>query len=184
MIFSHTTSSLSENVTFSGLLICSKINLWFYVIVAGYTQHSVLPQMPVGQLSAICQRAVCRHVDLKSQMRSNLGNNGEWSWSTRRATFLHRQWRPRKSWILVRWGRENSPERKNLERKEATPPSCHASAHHTSHKLHTPFHLECRGPKGAEWYRWRIPSCLLAGSSHAWPPHPPQKLYQLREEEN
>lgn len=46
MIFSHAASSFSENVTFSGLLIWSKINLWFYVIVSGYTQHSVLPEMP------------------------------------------------------------------------------------------------------------------------------------------
>lgn len=34
-------------------------------------------------------------------------------------------------------------QEKDLEKKEETPPSCHTSAHHTSRKLHAPFHLEC-----------------------------------------
>lgn len=34
----------------------------------------------------------------------------------------------------------------DTDRKEAPPPSCHTSAHHTSHKLHAPFRLECGGP--------------------------------------
>ncbi len=131
-------------------------------LFSSYIQHSVLPQVPVEQiLSVMCQRAgresllvrqgPC-HADLKSQMRSHSGKNGEPSLSTRTAAFLHMQWKPRKSWILVRRG-GGRPQEKDLERKEVTPPSCHASAHHTSHKLHTPFDLECSGPTRAEWYR-------------------------------
>lgn len=88
--------------------------------------------------------------------------------STRTVAFLNMQWESRESWILVRQGWEDAPR----ERKEAAPPSCHSSAHQTSHKLHTPFHLECGGPTRAEWYR--IPS-ILAASSHARPPQTHQK---------
>lgn len=107
------------------------------------TEHSVIPQEPLGQtLSVMCQRAgsECLLVhrgaclaDLKSQMRSHFGKNGKPSLWTRKATFLYMQWKPRKLWISAK-------QKEALERKEATPPSCHASAHHTSHKLHAPFH--------------------------------------------
>lgn len=126
-----------------------KIIINLVALVPTDSEHSVIPQEPLGQtLSVMCQRAgsECLLVrrgaclaDLKSQMRSHFGKNGKPSLWTRKATFLYMQWKPRKSWISAK-------QKEALERKEATPPSCHASAHHTSHKLHAPFHLECSGP--------------------------------------
>lgn len=124
----------------------------FIQLFSSYAEHLAMPREPFGQiLSVMCQRAGGESLlvrqgpclpDLESQMRSHFGKNGEPSLSSRKATFLCMRWKPRKRWISVR--REGGA--KDLKRKDATPPSCHAPAHHTSHKLHTPFHLECSGP--------------------------------------
>lgn len=91
-----------------------KLRIGFMPLFSSYTQQSALPQVPLGQiLSVMCQRAgresllvhqgPC-HTDLKSQMRSHQGNNGELSQSTRTGTFLHMLQEPRTSWILERQG--------------------------------------------------------------------------------
>lgn len=67
------------------------------------------------------------------------------------ATFLHREWKPKG---MAERGDGQLPHCSLTPgRKEATPPRCYASAHHTSHKLHTPFRLVCSGPTRAECYR-------------------------------
>lgn len=130
-----------------------KLPIGFIQLFSSYTEHSAMPREPFGQiLSVMCQRAGGESLlvrqgpclaDLKSQMRSHLGKNGELSLSTRKATFLCMEWKPRKRWISVR--RRGWRKRKK-KRKDATPPSCRAPAHHTSHESHTPFHVECSGP--------------------------------------
>ena len=79
-----------------------------------------------GGESLLVHRGPC-HADLKSQMRSHLGKNGEPSLSTRTATFLHMQWKPGESWILVRQRRRGAvPRRKTWrERKLLLPAATH-----------------------------------------------------------
>lgn len=89
-------------------LSAQKLIIGFMALFSSHTQHTVLSQVPAGQiLSVMCQRAGTEsllvhqgpcHTDLKSQMRSHSGKNGESSQWTRTATFLHMQWHPRKSW--------------------------------------------------------------------------------------
>lgn len=100
-----------------------KLSSGFMPLFSTYTQHPALPQVPLGQIvSVMCQRAgresllvhqrPC-HADLKSQMRSQQGNNGELSPSTRAATFLHMLREPRTPWVLVRQSQRKAPrERK------------------------------------------------------------------------
>lgn len=147
-----------------------KLTIGVMPLISSYTQHSVLPQVPFGQiLSVMCQRAggesllvhqgPCR-ADLKSQMRSHPGKK----WRAKPINQnRHIPPHPLETKEIMDLGdtRGGRPQEKDLERKEATPPSCHASAHHTSHKLHTPFHLECSGPTIAEWYRTH--SFMFAG---------------------
>lgn len=78
---------------------------------------------------------------LHSQMRSHVGRNGR-AEPVNQKSHIQRH-------AVETWEMAGSPARQQEEEEEEedwTPPSCHASAHHTSHKLHAPFHLECGRP--------------------------------------
>lgn len=135
--------SLNEAPVAVGTVRCflilrrNKCSAMFLCLAAVSQLRSSIPHEHGQTVSVKCQRATrggrpvrrgqCRGqclARLKSRMRSHSGN---------------------KLWTSLPTA-ETGGIPGDTDGKEAPPPSCHTSAHHTSHKLHAPFRLECGGP--------------------------------------
>lgn len=155
-----------------GLIVASTyINCWFYNIGLklqwsfSYSPRAVwtntICHMSEGSRESLpVHQGQCLS-DLKSQMRSHVSKTRKPSLSARKATFLGMLWKPRESGWLDRRDRRKTWRKK----KKLLPAATHQ--HITPVTSYTPHFIWNAAAPRAEWYRWHIPSCLVAASSHA-----------------